>query len=54
VQQEITAHAHTRNIPIVVVTGSSTEALDLPCILRKPVTPQQLLESVRSCLVSSV
>ena len=54
VQQEIAAHAHTRNIPIVVVTGSdlSLDHLDIPCVLRKPVTPEALIDAVKSCLAS--
>jgi two-component system phosphate regulon response regulator PhoB len=54
VQQEIAAHAHTRSIPIVVVTGAdlSLDHLDVPCVLRKPVTPEALVDSVRSCLTS--
>ena len=36
VQQEIAAEPHTRDIPIVIVTGSSENLnnLDVPCILR--------------------
>ena len=54
VQQEIAAHAHTRNIPIVIVTGSalSLDHLDVPCVLRKPVSPEDLVEAVRKCLVT--
>jgi DNA-binding response OmpR family regulator len=54
VQQEIAAHAHTRNIPIVVVTGSdlSLDHLDIPCVLRKPVSPDALVDAVRSCLAT--
>ncbi len=52
VRQEIAAHAHTRNIPIVVVTGTSMEIPDVPCVLRKPVSPEQLLETVRECLAA--
>src|SRR5215213_4582276 len=54
VQQEIAAHAHVRHIPIVVVTGSDMdlEALDVPCILRKPVSLDRLVDSVRACLQS--
>jgi DNA-binding response OmpR family regulator len=54
VQQEIAAHAHTRNIPIVIVTGSdmSLDHLDVPCVLRKPVSPEALVDTVRRCLVS--
>jgi two-component system, OmpR family, phosphate regulon response regulator PhoB len=54
VQQEIAAHAHTRNIPIVIVTGSdlSLDHIDVPCVLRKPVDPDALVKAVRSCLAS--
>lgn len=52
VQQEIAAHAHTRSIPIVVVTGSemNLDHLAVPCVLRKPVSPDQLVEAVTACL----
>ncbi len=52
VQQEIASHAHTKDIPVVVVTGSamSLEGLDVSCVLRKPVGPDELLGIVRSCL----
>ena len=54
VQQEIAAHAHTREIPIVIVTGSdlSLDRVDVPCVLRKPVSPDALVDAVRSCLAS--
>jgi DNA-binding response OmpR family regulator len=54
VQQEIAAHAHTANLPVVIVTGSdmNLDAVDVACILRKPVTPDQLVDAVRSCLAS--
>jgi DNA-binding response OmpR family regulator len=52
VQQEVAAHAHTRNIPVVIVTGSgiNLDHVDVPCVLRKPITPEQLIETVRKCL----
>ena len=52
VQQEIAAHAHTRDIPIVVVTGSAMnlDDLEVPFVLRKPVSPDQLVNTVQSCL----
>jgi CheY-like chemotaxis protein len=52
VQQEIAAHPHTRDIPIVVVTGSEMNLDDLavPCVLRKPVSPDRLVDTVQSCL----
>ena len=53
VQQELAAHAATRNIPIVVVTGSDTAALDRRaffCILSKPVTEDRLVAVVENCM----
>lgn len=54
VQQEIAAHAHTRDIPIVIVTGSDMclDHVDVPCVLRKPVSPDRLVDAVRSCLAT--
>ena len=54
VRQEIAAHAHTRHIPIVIVTGSSQslDYLEVPCVLRKPVDPERLVSTVRECLRS--
>jgi DNA-binding response OmpR family regulator len=54
VREEIAAHAQTRDIPIVIVTGSSSplDKLDVACVLRKPVAPDQLVWTVRSCLRS--
>jgi DNA-binding response OmpR family regulator len=54
VQQEIAAHAETRDIPILIVTGSTLPLDDLkvPCILRKPVSPDDLVGAVRRCLAS--
>ena len=52
VQEEVAAHAHTRNIPVVIVTGSDVDLdhVDVQCVLRKPITPEQLIETVRKCL----
>ena len=54
VQQEIAAQAVTRDIPIVVITGSTITAgeIQVACFLRKPVSPEQLIEAVRNCLAS--
>ena len=54
VRQDIAAHALTRLIPIVVVTGSGDdlEWLDVACVLRKPVMPDKLVDAVRKCLAS--
>lgn len=53
VQQELAANALTRDIPIVVVTGSLVEisGVNVTCVLRKPVMPDQLVATVRHCLV---
>jgi len=52
VQQEIAEHAGTRLIPIVIVTGSTRELdhLAVARVLRKPVDPDSLVETVRKCL----
>ena len=54
VRQEIAAHAHTRDIPIVVVTGTPTsrDSINVTCLLRKPVGPDELVQTVRTCLAS--
>jgi two-component system, OmpR family, response regulator MprA len=53
VREEIAAHAETRDIPIVVVTGSDTSLLrddDFACILKKPIDPEDVVQAVRRCL----
>jgi CheY-like chemotaxis protein len=52
VLQEIAASAHTRNIPVVVVTGSPEplDYLDVFCVLRKPIASDELITVVRRCL----
>ena len=54
VHQEIAAHAHTKHIPVVIVTGSimNLDHLGVPCVLRKPVDPEKLITAVRECLQS--
>lgn len=54
VAQEIAAHAQTRNIPVIVVTGSTQkiQAVNAACVLRKPVFPDHLVKVVRACLAS--
>jgi CheY-like chemotaxis protein len=54
VQAELAAHAHTRSIPIVVVTGTTAnlDDLEVACLLRKPVSPDSLVVAVRKCLAS--
>jgi DNA-binding response OmpR family regulator len=52
VQQELASRAITSQIPIVVVTGSELEvdALNVACLLRKPVMPDELIRTVQNCL----
>src|SRR6186713_1554928 len=54
VQQELASRAVTRQIPIVIVTGSTidTASLDVACVLRKPVMPDDLVKTVKKCLAS--
>jgi len=54
VQQELAASTATAMIPIVIVTGSTidTDNLDVACVLRKPVMPDELVRTVRECLKS--
>jgi DNA-binding response OmpR family regulator len=54
VQQEIAAQASTQQIPVVIVTASPDDLsqVNVPCVLRKPVTTDELLATVRRCLVS--
>jgi CheY-like chemotaxis protein len=52
VLQEVAANAHTKQIPVVIVTASSMnlDHLGNPCVLRKPVDPEKLVSAVRECL----
>jgi CheY-like chemotaxis protein len=54
VQQELAAQVLTRQIPVVVITGTPAHAgeLDVACFLRKPVSPDQLISAVRKCLAA--
>ena len=51
VQREVAAHANTQNIIVVVVTGSPAEldGLAVDCVLRKPVSPDHLVDVVQRC-----
>jgi CheY-like chemotaxis protein len=53
VRELVAANAGTRNIPVVVVTGDDDALTDLKgdCVLRKPVMPDQLVSTVRRCLL---
>jgi CheY-like chemotaxis protein len=53
IRDEILAHTETRDIPIVIVTGSAEtfgRRLRDDCVLRKPVMPDKLVKTVRKCL----
>lgn len=52
VQQELASGPTTSQIPVVVVTGSTidTDPLQVACVLRKPVMPDELVTTVRRCL----
>ena len=54
VRQEIAAQAHTRHVPVIIVTGQpgAHETLDVACVLRKPVAPERLVHVVRSCIAA--
>jgi CheY-like chemotaxis protein len=54
VQQEIAAQVVTRDIPIVIVTGSTlrVDETQVACVLRKPVMPDALVAAVHRCLHS--
>jgi CheY-like chemotaxis protein len=54
VRQEIADGAMTRHIPIIVVTGSEDELTDLEVssLLRKPVSPDRLIEAVQRALAA--
>ena len=54
VQQEIAAHAHTRAIPIVIVTGShaALDGIAVECVLRKPVSPDHVASVVAKCFAA--
>jgi len=52
VQQEIAAQTHTSHIPVVIITASAAELTDVnvACVLRKPIEPDELVAAVRKCL----
>ena len=52
VQRELAAQAHTRHIPIIVVTGetSNINEQDFRCVLRKPIDPDELVSAVQDCI----
>ena len=55
VLEDLAAQAHTRLIPVVVVTGQTGTAigrLDAAGLLTKPISADQLVATVRKCLAS--
>ena len=54
VLQELAAQAHTRTIPVVVVTGQQrAEHMDgIACLLYKPVAPDRLVNTVRASIAA--
>jgi DNA-binding response OmpR family regulator len=50
-RREISAHAHTRHIPVLVATGQEgVDPSDFDCVLRKPVDAATLVAAVEECL----
>jgi DNA-binding response OmpR family regulator len=54
VVQAIAAQAHTRSVPLLIVTDSAEDLdeLDLDCVLGKPASPDSLVKAVFKCLAS--
>ncbi len=52
VRSEMAARPSTRHIPVIVVTGQPGDhsGLDAACVLRKPVTPDDLVATVQRCV----
>jgi two-component system phosphate regulon response regulator PhoB len=53
VHRELKARTDTRDIPIVIVTGtdiSETDAKDFACVLRKPCDADRLVAAVDQCV----
>ena len=52
VQQEIAAHAATHHIAVVIATASTDDFsnLEVPCVLRKPVSLTALVRAVHRCM----
>jgi DNA-binding response OmpR family regulator len=53
VQAEIAARVLTKHTPVVIVTGEQVDltAVNVACVLRKPVLPELLVATVAKCLV---
>lgn len=55
VRKDLAAQIFSRNIPIVVITGSTDDLsyLDVNCVLRKPVTVDHVVRVVHRCIAST-
>lgn len=56
VANELAARAHTREIPVIIVTGEpvSLAPAAASCVLTKPVELERLVDTVRRCLATKV
>ncbi|HEX6464675.1 MAG TPA: response regulator [Vicinamibacterales bacterium] len=56
VQQDLAARAVTQHIPVVIVTGSKLEpgGVNVACVLRKPIMPDELVRTVGMTLAAGV
>ena len=54
VQQELAAHGTLRDILVVIVTGSnaSLDGVPVECVLRKPVSPDHVVDVVTKCFAA--
>jgi DNA-binding response OmpR family regulator len=52
VREEIAGNAHTRNIPVIIVTGAEVDVKRLSAarVLKKPIDPFELLRAVRAAI----
>lgn len=52
---DLSTHARTRNIPVIVVTATEDkfDRFNVACVLRKPITPEFLVKHVRRCIDGS-
>ncbi|HET9191825.1 MAG TPA: response regulator [Vicinamibacterales bacterium] len=53
---EMAAQGLTQAVPVIVVTGESRPLLndlDYACVLRKPISPEELITSVRGCIAKA-
>jgi CheY-like chemotaxis protein len=54
VRTELASQARTRHIPIIVITAASEDLrwLNVRCLLRKPVSPDEVIQAIDECLAS--